>query len=88
MLDNIALGLVKENETKTIKKKQMNVLHAKPIFSRVLRDSKTRYVGPSVGWSVGWLVGWSVGWYFFRDFISVTSLLLPKWSSAHPRLVT
>ena len=31
------------------------------IFSRVLRDSTPRYVGPSVGPSVGWLVGRSVG---------------------------
>ena len=34
----------------------------------------------SVGRSVGWLVGWSVTLYFFYDFISLTSLLLPKWS--------
>ena len=31
--------------------------------------------------SVGWLVGWSVTLYFFYDFISLTSLLLPKWSN-------
>ena len=30
--------------------------------------------------SVGQLVGWSVTLYFFYDFISLTSLLLPKWS--------
>ena len=30
------------------------------IFSRVLRDSTTRFVGPSVGPSVGPLVRWSV----------------------------
>ena len=38
---------------------------------------------PSVGWSVGRLVGRSVGWShftFFYDLISLTSLLLPKWS--------
>ena len=30
--------------------------------------------------SVGRLVGWSVTLNFFYDFISLTSLLLPKWS--------
>ena len=29
----------------------------KMVFSRVLRDSTPRYVGPSVGRSVGWSVG-------------------------------
>ena len=33
----------------------------------------------SVGRSVGWSVGRSVTLYFFYDFISLTSLLLPKW---------
>ena len=37
-------------------------------------------VGQSVGWSVGRSVGRSVTLYFFYDFISLTSLLLPKWS--------
>jgi len=35
----------------------------------------------SVGWSVGWLVGRSVTFYFFLRFYSLTSQLLPKWSS-------
>ena len=35
---------------------------------------------PSVGRLVGWLVGRLVTLYFFYDFISLTSLLLPKWS--------
>ena len=37
----------------------------------------------SIGWLVGWVVGWSVSWShftFFYDFISLTLLLLPKWS--------
>ena len=34
---------------------------------------------PSVGWSVGRSVGRS-HFTFFYDFISLTSLLLPKWS--------
>ena len=49
--------------------------------------------GQSVGWLVGqlvcrfvgqsacWSVGRSVALYFFYDSISLTSLLLPKWSS-------
>ena len=51
------------------------------------RDSTTRFVCRSVGR----LVGWSVTLYFFYDFISLASLLLPKWSGdlkmapAHPR---
>ena len=32
-------------------------------------------------WSVSWSVGRSVTHYFFYDLISLTSLLLPKWSS-------
>ena len=36
-------------------------------------------VGRLVGWSVGRLVGRS-HFTFFYDFISLTSLLLPKWS--------
>ena len=40
------------------------------------RDSITHFV-----WrSVGWLVSRSVTLSFFYDFISLTSLLLPKWS--------
>ena len=35
------------------------------VFSRVLRDSISRYVGRSVGRSVGWLVSPSVTRYFF-----------------------
>ena len=38
------------------------------IFSRVLRDSTTRFVGPSVRRSVGPSVGPSVTLYFFRVF--------------------
>ena len=43
----------------------------------------------SIRLSVGWLVGWLVMFYFFYDFISLTPLLLPKWSTsnmapAHP----
>ena len=30
--------------------------------------------------SVGRSVGWSVTLYFLNDFITLTSLLLPKWS--------
>ena len=43
----------------------------------------TRLYNPlclSVGRSVGRSVDWSVTLYFFYDFISLTSLLLPKWS--------
>ena len=39
----------------------------KILFSRVLRDSTLRYVGPSVGSAVGWSVGWSP-FYFFGVF--------------------
>ena len=39
-------------------------------------------------WFFHWLVSWSVGWsgthYFFYDLISLTSLLLPKWSNMAP----
>ena len=44
----------------------------------------------SIGRSVGQLVSWSVTFYFSYEFISLASLLLPKWSSdlkygpAHP----
>ena len=42
-------------------------------------------VGRSVDRSVGGLVGRSVTLYFFfNDFISLTSLLLPKWSGPAP----
>ena len=55
------------------------------IFSRVHATLQPALsVGWSVGRSVGRLVGRSVGWSnftFFYDFISLTSLLLPKWSS-------
>ena len=47
------------------------------LFSRV---HPTLQSALSIGRSVGWLVGWSVTLYFFYDFISLTSLLLPKWS--------
>ena len=47
------------------------------IFSRV---HATLQPALSVGRSVGRLVGRSVTLYFFYDFISLTSLLLPKWS--------
>ena len=59
------------------------------IFSRVLRDSTSRFVGPSVGWSVGRLVGRS-SFYIFMCLRSLASLLLPKSYSnsitapAHP----
>ena len=46
-------------------------------FSRVHATLQSAF---SVGRSVGWSVGWSVTLYFFYDFISLTSLLLPKWS--------
>ena len=46
------------------------------LFSRV---HATLQPALSVGWSVGWLIGQSVTLYFFYDFISLTSLLLPKW---------
>ena len=39
----------------------------KILFSRVLRDSTPRYVGPLVGSAVGWSVGWSP-FYFFGVF--------------------
>ena len=51
------------------------------IFSRV---HATLQPALSVGWSVGQSVGWLVGrshFTFFHDFIFLTSLLLPKWSS-------
>ena len=50
------------------------------ILSRVLRDSTTHSVRLSVGWSVGRLVSRS-RFTFFYDYISLTSLHLPKWSS-------
>ena len=34
-------------------------------FSRVLRDSTPRYVGPSVGRSVGWSVPFLLFWRFW-----------------------
>ena len=34
------------------------------LFSRVLRDSTPRYVGPSVGWLVGWSVPFLLFWRF------------------------
>ena len=44
------------------------------LFSRVLRDSTTRYVSPSVSQSVGWSVGWAVGrlvpFLLFRRFLA------------------
>ena len=46
-------------------------------FSRV---HATQQPALSVGWLVGLLVGWSVKLYFFYDYVSLTSLLLPKWS--------
>ena len=51
------------------------------IFSRVLRDSSPRFVGPSVGPSVGLSVGPSVGpshFTFFGFLGFLASLLLPK----------
>ena len=49
------------------------------VFSRV---HATLQPALSVRWSVGKSVGWSVGHILlFYDFISLTSLLLPKWSS-------
>ena len=53
-----------------------NELTFDQFFTRVLRDSTSRFVR--------WLVGWSVGrshFTFFYDFFSLTSQLLPKWSS-------
>ena len=39
-----------------------------PLFSRVLRDSTPRYIGPVVGWLVGQLVGWLVDWLVWPLF--------------------
>ena len=56
------------------------------LFSRVLRDSTPRFVGPSVGPSVRRPVGPSVGpsvrhTLLFLGFLGfLASLLLPKWS--------
>ena len=58
------------------------------IFRR-LNATKIRFVRLSIcpsicplsGWSVCWLVGLSIVFYFSDDFISLTLLLLPKWSS-------
>ena len=50
--------------------------HNLSLFSRV---HATLQPALSVGRSVGWSVGWS-HFTFFYDFISLTSLLLPKWS--------
>ena len=47
------------------------------LFSRV---HATQQPALSVGRLVGLLVGWSVTLYFFYVFISLTTLLLPKWS--------
>ena len=57
----------------------MNMNNQKSIFSRVLRDSTPRYVGPSVGQSVGRLVG---PLFTFSAFLSYFILpLRPKCSS-------
>jgi len=55
------------------------------IFSRVLRDSTTHFVGPLVHWSVGLSVHLSVGlsigpshFPFFLFLRSLASLLRPK----------
>ena len=45
------------------------------IFSRV---HATLQPALFIGRLVGWSVGWSVTLYFFYDFISLTSLILPK----------
>ena len=50
------------------------------VFSRVLRDSTPRFVGPSVGPSVRPSVPPS-HFTFFGFLWSLASLLLPKWSS-------
>ena len=47
------------------------------IFKSCARESTTRFVRPLVGQSVG-----RSRFTFFEDFMSLTSLLLPKWSSA------
>ena len=46
------------------------------IFSRVLRDSMTRYVGPSVGRSVGWLVALSYFGVFRLLFVAAPAHML------------
>ena len=51
------------------------------IFSRVHATLQPALsISRLVSWWVGWSVGWSVTLYFFYDFISFISLLLPKWS--------
>ena len=50
------------------------------IFSRVYA---TLQPASSVGWLVGQWVGQSVTLDFFYDFISLTSMHLPKWSGDH-----
>ena len=57
----------------------VNVKRAFIIFSCVLRDSTTRYVGPSVGWSVGWLVSPLFTFLAFLSFLSIR--LLPRCPS-------
>ena len=56
------------------------------IISRVLRDSSTRYVGPSVGRLVGQLVGRSVPFLLFRRFLgSWAHSSFPNASLSHSK---
>ena len=58
-------------------------LHTGSVFSRVLRDSTTRFVGPSVGPSVHPSVRWSVTLYFFWVF-AVFGLTAPAQMMERP----
>ena len=71
--DDETISYLNDKRTKLSMKLFMN----RDIFSRVLRDSTPRFVGPSVGPSIGPSVGPS-HFTFFGFLRSLASLLLPK----------
>ena len=67
---------VRKKRSITAKERDIVLSLQKIVFSRVLRDSMTRYVGRSVGLSVGRSVRPSVRVSFFRRLRAVFALLL------------
>ena len=73
--------IIKKNvETKIANRNKKTIFAFFLIGDTFGRVHATLQPALSVSQSVSWLVGWSVTLCFFYDFISLTSLLLPKWS--------